>query len=200
MISGAMTLDLPIVCILAGGRSDRMGADKAELLLGGVRMIDRIVERMAPQAGFLFLSGDSDRETGFDAVKDDPNGPRGPVAGVWSAHRWIRAHLPGAPGFCTVPVDGPFAPADMIARLASGNRCAIACDDSGDHPTFAYWDMEALSAGFTAMTAENSAALHRLAAHCNARRVAFAPPALFNINTPDDLSVAERLYAEAGAD
>jgi molybdopterin-guanine dinucleotide biosynthesis protein A len=187
----------PIVCILAGGRAARMGADKASLELCGVRIIDRVVERVAPQAGFLFIAGGGDRETGLLAVEDDLDAPPGPLGGLWTAHAWIAARNPDATGFFTVPVDAPFVSEDLVARLFVEGACAIACDGTGDHPTFAYWDMARLADGLAAMAAERHGALHRLADRCGARRIHFSSSALVNINTPADLAAAERVLAGA---
>ncbi len=43
--------------VLAGGRSSRMGADKASLMLDGVSLLQRCVDRLAPLVDELVLVG-----------------------------------------------------------------------------------------------------------------------------------------------
>ena len=81
--------------LLAGGLSRRMGGgDKALRLLGGVSLLDRVVERMRPQVAALVLNanGDPARFGRFDlpVVADSVTGFAGPLGG-----RAGRARLGG---------------------------------------------------------------------------------------------------------
>jgi len=185
--------------ILAGGQSRRMSGcagavDKAVHDLGGRRLIDHVVARFAPQVGRILIAGPSAYGTQLTALADGDDGPRGPAAALWSCAKWIAATSPGAPGFVTVPVDGPFAPPDMAEKLSASGRCAIASNDNGLHPTFAYWALSAIMDRLKAVPKGEGVALHILAQQCDAAHVHFDPPhALMNINTRDDMARARKL-------
>ncbi|HSW38307.1 MAG TPA: molybdenum cofactor guanylyltransferase, partial [Acidobacteriota bacterium] len=87
---------LPYICmrdndvcavILAGGRSSRMGRDKALIDIAGHPLIEIIIDRVRPVAGqILISSGDSIkyREFGFPVVTDLFKN-HGPLAGLHAA-------------------------------------------------------------------------------------------------------------------
>jgi len=186
-----------IVFILAGGRSQRMdGRDKALASLGGARLIDRVIDRLAPQADRLLISAPDNYGTDLEAAPDRPGAPDGPAGGIYSLRKWVLENEEGAPGFFTAPVDGPFAPANLIQRLGETGRASIASDGARDHPTFAYWRNDALSAAWPGFVKRPSISLTALSKTCKARRVIWRDRfALFNINTEADLDKAVRIVA-----
>ena len=181
-----------IVFILAGGGSQRMGGrDKALILLHGARLIDRAIERVKPQADRVLISAPHHYRTGLELVPDTPGAPQGPVGAIYSIYEWVLANEPGARSFFTAPVDGPFAPSDLLERLGDGGETAIASDGEHDHPTFACWTVEALSAVAPKLTNPPSVSLKALAEMCAAQRVVWRDAAAFlNINTPEELRAA----------
>ncbi len=188
-----------IAVILAGGKARRLGgADKALTELGGVRLIDRVIARLAPQVDELLIAGAKDYGTGLKTVADLPDGPAGPAAGLWAVARWLAERRADVHGFATAPVDGPFLPSDLYARLAAKGACAVACDAEQDHPTFAYWRVDRLQEALKSAPAGQGLALRALARRLNARRVIF-PQAncLMNINTPDDIVRAAQALSQA---
>lgn len=179
--------------ILAGGLSRRMGGDKALVRLGGVRLIDHVLVRLVPQAARLLISGPRDYGTGLEFIPDLAEAPHGPAAGVYSIWQRLASLDPGA-GFVTVPVDGPLLPSDLVERLAAGEGAAIASDGRNDHPTFACWTCQILSAAWPLLRRKPPSSLKCLAAACAARRVVWPCADNFlNINTPGDLERAEGL-------
>lgn len=187
----------PPVFILAGGASRRMGGgDKGLALLGGRRLVDLVIERLRAQTPTLAICGPGDYGTGQPFVPDRGDGPRGPAAGLWAAARWLEASAPDARGFCTAPVDAPFVPGDLVARLTSGEGSAVAFDGVRLHPTFAYWDLAALRGVLDRAGRGEGIALHDIAGDCGASRVDFPAQALLNVNTPEDLARAGALLAQ----
>ncbi len=180
--------------ILAGGYARRMGADKPAVLLAGRRLIDHVIDRLHPQVDRILIAGPHDYDAGLAVTPDRGTGPRGPAAGLWAAAHWVLEHAPDAAGFVTAPVDGPFLPPDLYEKLAVGDGCAIACDEGGDHPTFAFWRAPVLLDKLRSAPSEIGLALHALAQQCAARRVEFpGRHCLMNINAPEELADAEAL-------
>ena len=93
--------------ILAGGRSSRMGFDKAMLPFQGRRLLDHVVARISPQVRVLAINGDAARLGGwaFVILPDPVAGQPGPLAGVLAAMLWAGAFTKGR--VLTVPVDMP---------------------------------------------------------------------------------------------
>ncbi len=181
--------------ILAGGGSRRMeGRDKATVDLAGKRLVDHVIDRLAPQADRLLISGARDYVTGLTFIADRDDGPSGPAAGLWAAAHWIEEVASSATGFVTAPVDGPFLPTDLFEQLAGEGASAVACTKQGIHPTFAYWQIDDLLRVLGAVEKGEGLALHELAKRCNARRVSIeSEDAFFNVNAPSDLKRAEAL-------
>jgi len=82
--------------ILAGGLARRMGGaadapgDKALIVLGGRTLLDRAVERLAPQvdASIINANGDPKRfDANLPVVPDLDDSRSGPLAGVLEARR-----------------------------------------------------------------------------------------------------------------
>lgn len=178
---------MPTAIILAGGQSRRMGSDKAVIQFQGKRLIDHVVERLSPQVDRILLSARQDYDTGLQTIPDAP-AFQGPVAGLLGVVDWLADHAPTCQGFLTVPVDGPFLPDDLARKLAEEpDSCAMAQDEAGTHPTFAYWALSALEEARSSLP--DAPSLHRLAKRVNARPVAWPDSQNFiNLNTPDDLA------------
>ena len=105
--------------ILAGGEARRLGgADKALLHLGGRPLLAHVLDRLRPQIDVIALSanGDPARFAAFDVpvLADDEIG-QGPLAGVLAGLDWAAAQ--GFDAILTTPVDTPFLPADLVAKL-----------------------------------------------------------------------------------
>jgi molybdenum cofactor guanylyltransferase len=187
-----------VVVILSGGAGRRMGGvDKGEVMLGGRRLIDHMIDRLAPQADRLLISGVKDYGAGLTAIADRDDGPRGPAAGLWAAAHWMGQHLPAVKFFVTAPADGPFVPPDLVAQLTAPGACAFASDENGDHPTFACWEIQLLLETLRKYKGKG-VALRDIASLRHATRVVFSRASqLMNINTSEDLARAETLMQGA---
>lgn len=207
--------------VLAGGLSRRMGGgDKSLLSLGGRSLLDRVIERLAGQlpAGregvVLNANGDPERfaEFGAPVTPDSVPGFAGPLAGVLAGLDYAAER--GAERIVTVAADTPFFPADLVAGLeAAAERegaplaCAATPDESGvlrDHPTFGLWRTDLREDLRRALVEEELRKVVRWTARHGCARAEFSVPLsqagaidpFFNVNTPDDMRVAEAYIAE----
>src|SRR5215470_9917840 len=79
--------------ILAGGRSSRMGSDKALLEFQGKTLIERAVELMRRSSLDFAIVGDPAKYSAHGQVVPDVHANCGPLAGIHAALRQSRAEL-----------------------------------------------------------------------------------------------------------
>src|SRR6266446_3202325 len=189
--------------LLAGGQSRRMGGgDKALRLLGGVSLLDRVIERLRPQVDALVLNanGDADRfaKFGLPVVPDSVPDFAGPLAGVLAGLDWTAAYCPDRPFVVSVATDAPFLPTDLVARLVEGTEREggdLACAASGgrSHPVFGLWPVRLREDLRRAVVEEGIRKVDRWTARHKLVTVSFADRPVdpfFNANRPEDFETA----------
>jgi len=198
----------PAGVILAGGQSRRMGGgDKGLFDLAGETLLDRVIDRLAPQVAELALNANGDParfQTDLPVISDSITGFAGPLAGVLAGLDWAAGQ--GHSHIVTAAADTPFFPCDLVPRLMLAAEVApIALAATPDpekgklarHPTFGLWPVElrddlraALDDGVRKVvlwTDRHGTAL----AEFEVDR--FDP--FFNVNTPEDMARAKELLA-----
>lgn len=179
--------------VLAGGRSSRMGTDKALLELDGATLLDRAVELLRPHARELLIIGDVDRHGHPHATTVGDRRPGlGPLGGLITALERSRYGR-----IIALACDMPAVNDRLILRLKA--QCdatvdaAVPVHAGGAEPLAAAYHLRCLSPFEQAVDAGDLKLAHAL------HRVRVAPvevspgregwPAdLFrNINAPGDL-------------
>jgi molybdenum cofactor guanylyltransferase len=199
--------ELPFGLVLAGGLARRMGGgDKARIRIGGKTILERVLTRLTPQCSGVILNANGDlarfADTGLRVVADSIPGFAGPLAGILAGLDWAAANVPGIADIVSVPGDCPFLPHDLVARLSEARQAAgtpLACARSGDwrHPVVGLWRVALRDDLRKALVEEG---LHKIEIWTARHGVALADwPAtpvdpFFNVNTPEDLAEAERLW------
>lgn len=196
--------------LLAGGSSQRMGADKALAELAGRPLVAHAAERLKPQVDRLILNanGEPSRFAFLDltVVADADGGGSGPLAGILAGLLWTRANAPSAEWVATLPADTPFAPTDLVATLRAASADAgtirVAASNGQMHYTIALWPVAMADDLATWLAADRSKAVHDFIATRPHVAVDFDTRAglepFFNINTPEDLDRARSLMVETG--
>jgi len=201
--------DIPVV-LLAGGRSSRMGTNKAFALLAGESLLARITSKLRQeQRKPVALNADADwpDAMGMPIVPDRIPGKLGPLAGVLSALQDTQSRYPQASHVATVPIDSPFFPSDLITRLADAvhgpDEIAIAVSLGQDHPVFGLWPVSAAADLERWIVLDEKRRVRDFLARHRVRQVEFSPvetaigplDPFFNINAPADLTEAEKWLA-----
>lgn len=190
--------------ILAGGAGRRLGSvDKALVMLGSQPLIAHVAARLERQVAALAISanGDPDRfgRLGLPVLPDATPDRPGPLAGLLAGLDWVRAVHPAARRLLTVPVDCPFLPPDLAARLAAaGSEDAVVMAASGGrrHPVIALWPVKlaaALQAGLADGSLRKVEAFGAAGSHAVVEWPAAPFDPFFNVNTAADLATAEAL-------
>jgi len=121
--------------VLAGGRSSRMGKDKALLQLGGTTLVQHAVRKLKHVADPVSILGSRSELEAFAPLVPDLTENCGPLGGIEAALDNARS-----PWVLVMPVDMPFVPAALIASWArkvvgqSAARVAMFCADNVVHP------------------------------------------------------------------
>ena len=84
-------------------------------------MLLHVLARLRPQVGRIVINanGDPARFSGhcLPVIADSIEGYAGPLAGLHAGIEWARPQTPEASFIASVPVDCPFLPLDLVARL-----------------------------------------------------------------------------------
>lgn len=192
--------------LLAGGLSRRMGGgDKALRLLGGVSLLDRVIERLRPQVEALVLNANGDparfARFGLPVVPDSVPDFAGPLAGVLAGLDWTASHRPDCAYVVSVATDAPFLPKDMVARFTAGIEEAqadLACAASAGqaHPVIGLWPARLREDLRQAVVEEGIRKVDQWTARHRLATVPFASEPVdpfFNANRPEDLAAAAAL-------
>jgi len=199
--------------LLAGGQSRRMGGgDKALRVIGGVPLLQRVIERMQPQVETLVLNANGDPSRfatfGLPVVPDSVPDYAGPLAGVLAGLDWTAKHRLDCTHVVSVATDAPFLPRDLVSQLVrgmkrSGADLACAASAGQSHPVIGLWpvrlreDLRHAVMNEMVRKVDVWTVRHRLAV------VPFANEPIdpfFNANRPEDLATAAALLAAENAD
>lgn len=192
-----MTTDLAGV-ILAGGLSRRMGGgDKPLVTVHGRTLLERTIERLAPQVGPLLLNANGDparfARFGLPVRADIIDGYGGPLVGILTALEWAAEQ--GATWLLTAAADTPLFPADLAPRLsaaiaAEGARMGMAASGGHTHPVFALWPVRLATELRRAVTEFDVRKIEAFTDHFQVARVDWPQTPydpFFNVNAPEDV-------------
>lgn len=195
--------------ILAGGRGQRMGFDKSLAILAGAPLVAHVAARLEPQVERIVVNANAEASR-FDflrheVVADSVPDYAGPLAGILAGLHWAEAN--GYDRIVSVATDTPFFPVDLVSRLdeaADGDAIVLAACQSRPHPVFALWPSAVANAIDAFLRSGEKASVLGMIKAQPHRFVDFDPvlfgttpqDPFFNINTPADLELAERLVTE----
>jgi molybdopterin-guanine dinucleotide biosynthesis protein A len=179
--------------------------DKALVRLRGVTLLERTIERAAPQVGELLLNanGDPARFAGFGlpVIADEIEGFLGPLVGILTGLDWMKANRPETNWLASFACDTPFFPDDVVSRLIekaenASSLVAIAESLGCRHPTFAVWSSKIEETAQSVLVEREFRKMDDFVESLPYASVKFAArpfDPFFNVNTLEDLSRAEAL-------
>jgi molybdopterin-guanine dinucleotide biosynthesis protein A len=199
--------------ILSGGKSSRMGEPKALLPFGPARLIDHVAARLAPQVSVLYLNSNNPDIAlpGVVAFGDRFAGFPGPLGGIHAALAFVaETETLRSTHVAIVPVDAPFFPANLIARLAEHltgpDDVALTVSDGQMHPVMGLWPLSAAPRLTVWLENPPTLKVRAFVEGLPVRTVEFpyidtplGPlDPFFNINTKDDLAQARKIFDVVG--
>ena len=188
--------------IVAGGRSSRMGREKALALVHGRTLVERVIDALSAQVDAVAINANGDvarfAMTTLPVFGDLRNDIGTPLAGLHAALTHAVQH--GFDAVLTTPSDAPFLPHDLVARLAAaGQPAAIAASGGREHYLTGLWSSNLLGDLEKALSQACTPRMQDWARHCHAAVVKWPITSydpFFNVNTPGELAEAERIAAE----
>jgi len=180
--------------VLCGGRSVRMGVDKATIEVGGATLLDRAVSRLSEVCDPVLIAPGG-LNVGVDALRLVPDAMpgAGPLGGIVAA-----LHRSPHPLLAVVAVDMPWLDPALLRLLAAriGDHDVAMCRTRrGLEPLHAIYARSALPVAEAALRSSDRslrAVIARLRARTLAeedwRAAGFSERFASNVNTPADLA------------
>lgn len=193
------------VLVLVGGTSSRMGQNKALLAVGGMRLIERVVQAVRPLGDdVLLMANEAGSYTflGLPCVPDQkPN--YGPLMGLYSGLAAAKHELA-----LLVACDMPFLSTPLLRymlELAAGHDVVIPRTEDGQHPLHAVYRRSTCLPAIAAAIAQDKRRMIAFHDQVRVREIdeeemrPFDPSglALLNVNTPEELALAEHVARRA---
>lgn len=129
--------------ILAGGKSSRMGSDKALIVFQNEPLIVRLKNKIKPFCNQVFISGSNPEYSGFDAPLIPDVFPEcGPISGLYSCLKFSASEWN-----LIVSVDSPFVNAELFSLLGSQTidcDCVIPKHEMGVEPLIGFYNKTSL--------------------------------------------------------
>jgi molybdopterin-guanine dinucleotide biosynthesis protein A len=184
--------------ILAGGKSTRMGEDKAFLRLGGETLLSRALNLATSLTPNARIVGEAAKFAEFSVVVEDVYPDRGPLAGIHAALASTETAVN-----LMLAVDTPFIERGFLEFLISEARrsdAVITVPRSGGHmhslcaiyrKEFAAVAEQSLILGQNRIDALFSDVKTRVIEEAELQRLGFCPEMFRNINTSEEWREAE---------
>jgi molybdopterin-guanine dinucleotide biosynthesis protein A len=184
--------------ILAGGKSQRMGQDKAFLKIGSLTIVEYQLQRLKPLFEEILLSANSPEKfahLGLEVVQDYIPG-RGPLVGIYSSLLQAKhSHI------FAIACDMPFVSPELINYMkenSKGYDVTVPETDRGLEPLYAIYSKTCLhvmkkyiDAGGKGRVIEFFLEVKvRVITQDEISRIPGGKEAFFNFNTPEEYSRA----------
>jgi molybdenum cofactor guanylyltransferase len=190
--------------IVAGGLSTRMGGrEKSFIELGGASLLERILSRIRFQVEDIAINAKGDlsrfasaRIHVFPDLLPDLNTP---LAGIHAG--LAQGHARGFDAVLTVPSDAPFLPLDLVKRLEEEGRstgAAVAASMGQTHYLTGLWSTALAPVLDGYIRNEGMRRVQDFVSRLHAEEVeweALPHDPFLNVNTPEELAIAERVLA-----
>src|ERR1700722_7373769 len=183
------------IAILAGGKSTRMGSDKAFLEFEGRTLLARSLELARTLSPNVLIGGSRDKFAPFATVVEDEFPNCGPLGGIHAVLRASHTNLN-----LILAVDMPSIPRALLQLLiaealgAPGLMAVVPRWDEAWQPLcavyrrrFAVAAEEALRAGRNKIDLLFGSASTRIIEKDELKKAGFSPDVFRNMNTPEEL-------------
>ncbi len=187
--------------ILSGGKSRRMKSDKSLKKINNRPLLKIVLEKSMKQLDYIFINSNSFGNYNFkgmkiDVVKDSIKGYLGPLAGILTGMKWLKKKNNNFTHLMSFPIDSPFFPNNLVSKfLVYKDNYEIISANSGNrnHPVFSLWHLK-LEEELEICIKNGTRKIEEFTRKKKTKVVKFKNfgyDPFFNINTEEDLSIAE---------
>ena len=193
--------------IMAGGKSSRMnGIDKTLMEIKDHTLLSIVINKITHQTKYIVLNSNRDpsifKNYNIKVIKDTISNHPGPLAGVLTGIEWFYKNNTNIKWVVSVPVDSPFFPNNLINKLyeaviKSKKLIGVSSSNGRNHPVFSIWHISLMQPLQEALNS-NIRKIDLFTKSYNPAVVDFSSSVdpFFNINTPEDLKIANDLFAK----
>ena len=190
--------------ILAGGKGSRLDKKgKFDQVFNKIPLLEHVFNKVKKQSDLIVVNfnkkekkSNIEIESIYDTYQDDI----GPLAGIHSAIKYSNEKFGEVGMVCTVPVDTPFLPSDLIDRLYQNiikhsSDIVVAKSGTRKHPTIAIWKNSLL----IKLEEYINNDIRKIDSFTKDMQVSYESwkiegiDPFFNINNYDDLKIAETM-------
>ena len=191
--------------VLAGGNSKRMGQDKLFVNLNNKLLIEHTIIKVKKYLKELIIVTNHKNEffkkNNLITVNDCLKGQLGPLVGILTAMKWAKENSPRNNWIATFPCDTPFFPENIITKFIEESKkkeSLILCASSHGrkHNIFGLWSIDLYDKLYNDLVNNKVRKVQGWTKENNIKNLEFEfedYDPFFNINTLEDLKIAEKL-------
>ena len=190
--------------VLAGGKSQRFGQDKVEATLGNKTLIEHTLDKIKFKFEDVIIVSQKTNFKDYKIINDCIDGQLGPLVGVLSAMKWIKKNNKPYEWVATFPCDTPFFNTKIIdefIKFSKTNDGLLYFVKSNKirHNIFGLWSLKLIEILEKDIIKNNYRKVEKWADKIGVRIINIEDNKkdfFLNINTKDDLIVAERILKQ----
>ena len=190
--------------VLAGGKSQRFGQDKVEATLGNKTLIEHTLDKIKFKFEDVIIVSQKTNFKDYKIINDCIDGQLGPLVGVLSAMKWIKKNNKPYEWVATFPCDTPFFNIKIIdefIKFSKTNDSLLYFVKSNKirHNIFGLWSLSLIETLEEDIIKNNYRKVEKWADKIGVKIINVddnKKDFFLNINTKDDLIVAERILKQ----
>ena len=190
--------------VLAGGKSQRFGQDKAGVNLGNKTLIEHTLDKIKFKFEDVIIVSNKTNFKNYKIINDCIEGQLGPLVGVLSAMKWIKKNNKPYGWVATFPCDTPFFNIKIIDEFIKFSKTKDSLlyfvkSNKIRHNIFGLWSLKLIEILEKDIIKNNYRKVEKWADKIGVRIINIEDNKkdfFLNINTKDDLIVAERILKQ----
>ncbi len=190
--------------VLAGGKSQRFGQDKAGVNLGNKTLIEHTLDKIKFKFEDVIIVSNKTNFKNYKIINDCIEGQLGPLVGVLSAMKWIKKNNKPYEWVATFPCDTPFFNTKIIDEFIKFSKTKdgllyFVKSNKIRHNIFGLWSLKLIEILEKDIIKNNYRKVEKWADKIGVRIINIEDNKkdfFLNINTKDDLIVAERILKQ----
>ena len=190
--------------VLAGGKSQRFGQDKAGVNLGNKTLIEHTLDKIKFKFKDVIIVSNKTNFKNYKIINDCIEGQLGPLVGVLSAMKWIKKNNKPYEWVATFPCDTPFFNTKIIDEFIKFSKTKdgllyFVKSNKIRHNIFGLWSLKLIEILEKDIIKNNYRKVEKWADKIGVRIINIEDNKkdfFLNINTKDDLIAAERILKQ----